>query len=317
MKDKILFIGPKFFGYEKYIIKQLKCKYEKVIYVCEYPLGASRRYYIFETIFGRKQWLWNLYENKILKIVIREGINKIFIIRGRLLPESLLKKLVEIYRVEIIHYQWDSVKNNPNALVISKYANKTFTFDMNDAKQYPHFNYLPLFYYWEDEVCLTRKPQYDLLYVASCNLQRLEIYDKIKDIADRNHWRIKSYLFLPFILYIKLLIKGENVSFKDVRFNPLSHNKYQKILQNSHIVVDVPSSTQVGSSMRTIEALSLGKKIITTNSNVLNESFYCKDNIILWNDIAGELDRINEVTFNWHYSDGVLSLDKWIEKLGL
>ena len=316
MKDKILFIGPKFFGYENYIIEQLEKSYRKVFYFCEYPFGESRRYYIFENIFGKRDWVWKRYEERITKLIEKEKIKDIFIIRGRLLQESLLKKLKDDYRTTIIHYQWDSVRNNPNALIINNYADITYTFDMNDANNYSGFNYLPLFYHWNKDFIEEKEITNDILYVGSCNLQRLEMYKKLKKLAKKKQWSVKSYLFLPYYLYIRLLFKGHYININDVKFKSLSHSKYQKLLQSSRVVVDVPSPTQVGSSMRAIESLSLRKKVITTNTNMLRENFYDKNNILLWDEVDDGIDVFLKSPFNKDIKENLYSIEEWMKKLG-
>ena len=42
-------------------------------------------------------------------------------------------------------YQWDSIKNNPNALSISEEFDEVSTFDVEDSKKYG-WKYRPLFY---------------------------------------------------------------------------------------------------------------------------------------------------------------------------
>ena len=81
------------------------------------------------------------------------------------------------------------------------------------------------------------------------------------------------------------------------------------------MVFDVPNKNQVGATMRTIESLSVRKKILTTNTNVLNECFYRKENFCIWpNDDSAVLGFMNG-DFKEDSYNLINSLDTWLDTI--
>lgn len=319
MEDSILFIGPKFFGYEKEIVGYLEKRYVKVFYMSEFPFGGSLRYHILESLFGYKFvcWAWKKYAKEIKKIVEKNGIKKILIIRGMTIPEYLLDKLCKELKCKIIHYQWDSVKNNPNALIVSKYSFKNYTFDASDAQKYIDFDYLPLFYNWTGVDRKLSKEDIDILFVGSYTDFRGEIYRELKEFANVHSMSLKTHLYLPLPLYIRSLLKGNYIPLSSVKFRSMSKEKYYGLLINSKMVVDAPSPKQVGSSMRTIESLSLMKKIITTNVHVAEEKFYSPNNVLMWPDDINRIQSAIKMPFDSRSIDSLLPLEDWLSRMGV
>ena len=67
--------------------------------------------------------------------------------------------------------------------------------------------------------------------------------------------------------------------------------------------------------MRTIEALSLGRKVITTNINCTMETFYHKDNFLLWPYEKDRLINFIETPFNEGSFNQINSLAEWLDKM--
>jgi hypothetical protein len=315
--ENLLFIGPSFFGYEKDIKKDLSKRY-CVYYKCEYPFGNPRVYYTIEHLFRfLVKYIWKRYNKSVLKLVKSKGIKKAFIIRGKHLSESLISTLVNEFGIEIVCYQWDSVKNNPNSLMLANYSTRIYTFDMEDSKNTPVFLYLPLFYSWRDDYCLRRTDQYDIFYLASYTTLRHDILKELRNVANNNGLTLWYKLYLPFILYLRMLVKGHPVPLKDVSFFKLSRKKYYYLLSNSKLSVDAPSPSQTGASMRTIETLSLKKKLITTNRNVMKEEFFSSDNIYFWPQDINRISAIVNSEFDEFSYNHIKNIPQWLQYMGV
>ena len=61
---------------------------------------------------------------------------------------------------------------------------------------------------------------------------------------------------------------------KKAKSKHLSHQEILKLFSISNVIIDFPSSFQSGLTMRTFETLGAGKKLITSNKNIINEPFY-------------------------------------------
>ena len=316
-KKNILIIAPKFHGYDVELANELKKRYRNVFLKNELPFNSSTRYFLLEKISPRvRSYMWKKYEENVKKLVIDNKIEVVFVIRGELIPESLLQWLANQPGIEIVHYQWDSVNNNPNALVISKYAHRNYSFDRNDTETYTQFNYLPLFYNWEN-MGIHKTEKYGIMFFGSWNYDRLEIVKAITEMSETLGLRLYARLYMPFQSYIKRKFQGKSFPWKMLRFCSMPKEQYYNLLLSSDIIFDVPSKTQVGSSMRTIESLSLKKKIITTNLNVKKESFYCSENIIIWPATTEEIRGLLNSKFNERSIENIYSLSQWLDRIGL
>lgn len=90
----------------------------------------------------------------------------------------------------------------------------------------------------------------------------------------------------------KIVIKEQPTGFKKLSSRIFKEDKYQYVDYCSHldnilacdVVIDIVKAGQVGLTMRTIEAIVAGKKIITNNKNIKNEPFYNARNIMIINE---------------------------------
>lgn len=72
------------------------------------------------------------------------------------------------------------------------------------------------------------------------------------------------------------LLKREYIITNQMRYKDMQYH-----LACSNVILDLPFQGQNGYTHRLIEALANGKKVITTNSNIKNESFFNSEQIDL------------------------------------
>ena len=73
-----------------------------------------------------------------------------------------------------------------------------------------------------------------------------------------------------------------NARYNEFHFDSISGEKLDEIYSDSRCVLDSAQDGQQGLTIRVIEALGAQKKIITTNEDVANYDFYCKENIYIY-----------------------------------
>lgn len=312
MKE-ILFIAPTFYKYERSIKKELEGLGYTVFFENEVPFGDL--YYITQRVCKRiSNYLLSMHEKRLIDYLYKNNIKKIFIIRGFGLTNSFLQ-VAKSKNISIVYYQWDSVRNNPNAKIICSFADYNFTFDHIDAKKYGYM-YLPLFYDWEERDLPVVEQKYDVSMVGSWSYERFKIFSEIRRICKNNGLSLNCYLYIPIQSYIRRILHGEKIPHSIVKFRPLSRKRYLKMLLMSNVILDVPSPSQTGSTMRTIETLSLRKKIVTTNRHVMNESFYDTNNIFCYPIEKRDLVEFLTNNFNSSSNVGIRSLKEWLKSLG-
>ena len=147
LKNKrILFIGPRFFGYEKEIRNNLIDFGAEVDFYDDRPAND-----FFTKLFIRInfQYLVQLKITKYYQLILRKINSKsydyIFIISPEVLNRNRLQKIQRTQtHSKTILYMWDSFKNKDTIDMLSLF-DKIITFDNIDAEKY-NLEFLPLFY---------------------------------------------------------------------------------------------------------------------------------------------------------------------------
>lgn len=321
----ILFIAPIYFDYEKAITADLKSRYSKVIFRSEVPFNSAVRFYALRRLLPKMAEKAQIrYTKQLLEVIKREKIDRIFILRGYGITEEFLSKVCSQYPlIEIINYQWDSIQNNPNGLMISKYAHKNYSFDLRDTENYPQFTHLPLFYTWESLGEKKKDPDglrkdIDLLFIGGYHSKRHLIVEKAREDCEKRGKKMVSHVYLPIGSYLRDRLTTKEISKQGISFRKISRQKYYDLLCRSRIVLDIQSVTQTGATIRTFETLSLGRKLVSTNEMLKQENFFISDNIMLWNpERELDIEKLLTTPFNHEKDEFILTVRQWLNKMGI
>lgn len=290
--QRILFITPSFFGYEK----ALKGKLEQLgaeVDMYEERLNGSfldsvlLRLRVHKLIQGRIK----KYFHSIFNQTKEKKYDYVWINNPEALTESLLIELkAQQPDATFCLYMWDNFQNKPMVPQLIKHFDHVASFDREDCQTYD-LDFLPLFYtddyeYKHEEI--KSEFQYQMSFVATAHSDRVSLIQKLRNQCEENNWKYYFYLFLPNKLTfygLKILEKGYRTArLSDVSFESLSHSQIQEVVKQSEAIVDIQHPLQTGLTMRTIEiALGMRKKIITTNQTVKDYDFYNTNNICVIN----------------------------------
>lgn len=317
---KILFLAWRFYEYPEKIKEMLENMGAEVTYYNAVP-SASHLAMKFFTKFG---FMRSNYEKKILMSEKGKEYDYLFVINPALFDSSFLSKIVsEVRFYNRIAYLWDSISTFPN--VINSFSNfdKVYSFDLQDCENNRCISFLPLFYLDELKNERGKKAyKYDFCFVGFAHTKRYQFLKEIREFANKNNFSYCFKLYLPSSLhyiygkYIKRYYPHEK---KDAFiFKSLSQKEIKKITDASEIVVDMELKNQNGLTMRTIEALGMKKKLITTNPNVKKYDFYNCNNILV---VDRENPHITMSFVNCPYQDidnsiyESYSLSAWLSKI--
>lgn len=318
----VLIISPKFYNYHKEIKQELERRYDCVVLISEVPFFNVGIYSKFlQRLSFLDSFLWYIYYKRLLRIICKKSINTIFVIRGYYLPCRLLDKLrTNFSTIKILYYQWDSVQNNPNSLNVSSRADRSYTFDWEDSVRFNNsFTYLPLYYHWPEESIASKPIISDILIVTSWSLYRSKLLREILKKLKGYNFNINTYIYLPPLPFFKYILMGKYGLVKGVNLFPINKFRYLQMLKGCKAVLDIPSPTQSGASIRVIEALSMKKKIITTNKTLSRVLFGADSpNILEYDDFEQYQDFLKKP-----FEQGndmpkvVLSLREWLKIIGI
>lgn len=320
---KILLILPKYFGYEKFIINRLRKSNAEVFFIYE-NVDNIRYSYRFVNAYLPKIMPGitdKYFYNRIKKLP--QNLDYVLVVRGQFLSNHIMSYMRKKFlkKCKFVMYQWDSIKNNANAVEISKFFDKIFTFDKIDAKTYK-WNYRPLFYI-EDLVNNDNNKTIDILYICSLHSRRVTILNILKEFCKEQGLVLYSHMYSKLIVFYKRKYISRRKEYlaannKDVCFNSLSLNDTYKLYNKSKIVFDYTHPGQKGLTIRTIECLGNGCKLITNNELVKYADFYNSNNIYIYKEDNIKIpDKFINTPYNRPQKDifEKYSLKSWLEEI--
>lgn len=290
---RILMFCPSFFGYDKKMAEALRSQGHQVDL---YDERVSNNVFAKICIRYNMQFFHPVLDHYIARI-ITENANKqydyIFIIKGEGLTRNGLSMLRSAYpKAKQILYLWDSLDNIADGVDKLSLYDKVLTFDPEDAKEYSLI-FRPLFYHkgFSGKAEPTEF-NYDIAFIGTAHSSRPRIVKTLTAQCEAKGRKFYSYLFTPHYLvylYNKLLNKEyRDVKWSDLQTQSLPAQTVREIYDISRCVLDVEHGRQRGLTMRTIEMLGMGKKVITTNALIAQYDFYNPKNFFI-------LDRANPV----------------------
>lgn len=320
MLTRILLITPEFYGIEKKIKSLLEESGYEVIWLENKTLhfdyhGTNSKFKFLRRIYFFLFFPHIRYIKNELKKIENSRFDILFSINGNIICSYLFRRLRKINPgLFSVIYLWDSFSMYSWTTEI-KHFDKVFTFDPADSKKYG-IEFKPNFYV-KSVVHRSLEHEYDLFFAGKFNPFRLFIFDKLISQAEISGIKYflklwPAYRIFPhnrLIYKIFKEIKLNNNWSKVYIFNfeaveglikrayiiksSMIYEEIQYHLLCSNVVLDLPFQEQTGYTHRLIEALANGKKVITTNKNIKEESFYNSKQIQI-------MDKQNpEADWNW------------------
>lgn len=198
--------------------------------------------------------------------------------------------------IKCILFLWDRVKDSPKEQKgYLPLFDKVWSFDRDDCKRFG-FTYQPDFYL-ENGTCPYDDCEYDISFVGSMGDGNKRVYDRpaILSYIDRfcKEHKLNAFLYLRYTYvksrslkyfgipdeFEKVLGKYKNESFMHLESIPLA--KVQEIQKHSKVILDLAHDNRQGLTINAITALATGKKLITTNKRIKDESFYSERNVLI------------------------------------
>lgn len=279
---KVLYVAPRFFGYEKEIENELTRRGAEVDFVLDRPFDTPLMKAITKV---RREWIIGFadrYYSSALNELGNKEYDLVFVISGQTLSAHTLAGWRRACpAAKFVLYMWDSFANRRWAVDNLKFFDHCFSFDRNDSVKYS-LSFRPLFFSPGFETVQQSEPKFDISFVGTAHTDR---YAVVSAVRRKLGGKVNSfwYLFLQ-AKWVFWVYKLSNPAFRKARisdfdFSPLTKATVQEIFSNSKAVLDVEHPQQTGLTMRTLEALGAKKKLITTNVGVRDYDFFSPDNI--------------------------------------
>lgn len=319
---KILFIGPKFFGYETEIKKRLEEWGATVDYFDDRPsihplIKAAIR--LNRNLIA--SYLYS-YQNEFLLQTKHKNYDYVFVLKGEALLRRSIDQIKQSHpQAKLILYLWDSIKNNRYIEESLNCFDSAFTFDNDDAQALPKLKLRPLFYLNAYKGLPSTNVDTDLLFLGTVHGDRYRVIQKIRAELDSD---TKSYFFMFFSSRLLFWARRifEPVFWRarssEFSFTPLGKPQVFALITKAIALLDINARDQSGLTMRTLEALGAKKKLVTTNAQVRDYDFFDERNILI---VDRERPLIPSLFFKTPYvplPENIYekySLDAWLQEV--
>jgi len=173
-------------------------------------------------------------------------------------------------KCKIIFWYWNIVRDPEILEKVRKNVDYIFTFDKEESLKYD-LKFSPQFYWRRSEIPVINgentevyfigkdKGRFKKLSILEKEFQKLRVSYNIKVMRDKN---------IKYPNNTNLLIT-KNITYQEVLSD----------IKKSNVLLELNQSLQSGLTIRALEALFLGKKLITDNKKILEYDFYNKNNI--------------------------------------
>lgn len=272
IKKKVLFLGVGLYNYDNLICNELSKNYE-VSYVYLVPVKKIPKWkYSLLSHLGKTDYLSRLNSELLLTSLENlKGINFdfIFVIKGSRLQDVHMDYIESNFTsAKKILYLWDSWSLIENKSVLSKYFKTIYSFDSEDCKKYG-FKLRPLFYAVKNEGSSNK--EYDISFMGTNHSDRLEKLRAFRLLCDKNNF--KYFLRLKTTGYPILSArfnygKYQKSDLDMLTTNFMTYEETMELTRKSKAVIDFAHPAQCGLTIRTLESLAMGCKLLTSNKYI-------------------------------------------------
>jgi len=266
----IIIIGPVFFGYIKAIADHLGVSHN-VRAISDIPFTHPFFRALFKFYFFQILLIPGYYYFLYYKGFFKSDCSIIFI-SPSYVPSSFLKKISK-NGCKTHLYLWDSLSNRKTLVPYLDHFDFVSSFDYLDVNRYD-LNFLPLFSLFKGQM-ISKKNDTDLFFCGTFHGDRYVYIKRFLDcMKSFSNFNFKYYIFFPSRFLFTLLFLVFKVPYRlffNINFRPLPFHILSDLYSNSKCVLDLPSSSQSGLTMRSFEALSAGCYLVTSNKFVFNQ----------------------------------------------
>lgn len=307
---KILFIGLGFYAYDKAISNAIEHAGASVSYFNMTITDFNFRLLNRVSKHAKSQYVKS-YQSKLL--LLDNDFDYVFCIKGEVLDIGVLNEVKSSQpKATFILYLWDAMHKTPRVVDRLPFFDKVFSFEKIDCIKFG-FSFLPLFFCDRFTTEGNTPVNRQLYFYGSYHSDRYLLMRAFKDQCINNGIQLISDLYIKFIDRIRIRNLDPTLYIK----KKISFNEIAEKSRNSNAIIDIHEEFQHGLSMRVIECLGMKKKIVTTNSDIVNYDFFNESNtLVLDRDKVDSCQLIDFIDKPYNVDESVRSkytLENWLK----
>lgn len=283
-----LFVAASFFGYAKEITALLNKRGREVMWFEDRPRIdniAKAKIRLAPQIMEKRA---DNYFADIVAQASKHPIRDVLVIKAEAMSVQALTMMRKAFpNARFTLYFWDSYRNMPaNSPAKVDMFDRVFSFDPIDVSNDKRLAYRPLFFLNEYADLPRGEEDIDVLFVGTLHTDRYKVLRNIErclstDLLFRKILYIRSRTLFKLQALRQPVIWTSPSKADEYIYTPLGKNEMLKLISRARIVIDIERDVQAGYTMRTLEMLGAGKKLITTNPQVARAEFFDSQNTVV------------------------------------
>lgn len=200
-------------------------------------------------------------------------------------PDLFSNEFIEAVKQKVVHticaYQWDGMDRFPEVWRTVDLFDKFFVFDKNDLAKSPQLMLTNNFYF-DYNLDKSERISNNAYFLGAHVDGREQVINRFAEYALTRNIKVDISIL---DIKQKHLDKFRKIyPFKNIELSDevLSFEQNLARCKQSSVLLDFKAPVHNGLSFRPFEALGYGKKLITTNTAILNYDFYHPNNILVW-----------------------------------
>lgn len=290
---KILFFALDYHSYTRNIIAEMESIGASVTYVDIQPRKLFHKV-LRTTARSVYEKYTEIHHAAAIRASESVAYDKVVFLQAHQISIENLTHLRKVQsNAEFTLYNWDALTNHdyrPQAPLFDR----VLTFDRRDAETHG-YGYLPLFCQRSMQGLRRDRVQAGNLFMVG-NIVKPERYAAIqafRTYCDKMNLTFRQHIKITPVVWAELMGKGVRPS--GVKFRSIDERDFREMIESSLAVFDFANHAQSGQTMRMMENLCAGKKIVTNNAWVKREPFYSPDRIHIFAglDFSGVADFLH------------------------
>ena len=274
---KILFIGLDYHSYTSSMIAEMQALGAAVTYVDIQPRNLFFK--VLRTVgrAGYENYL-GAHHARAIRACAGVAYDKVVFLQAHQMSLANLSRLRDVQKAaQFTLYNWDALSNH-DYRAQARFFDRVLTFDRRDAIEHG-YGYLPLFCQRAMQGLRRDRAEPGTLFMVG-NIVTPQRYRAVRAFcaycADRG-LRFRQHLKISPVVWAKLVRAGIRPT--GVSARSIGPDAFREMIETTLGVFDFANHAQSGQTMRMMENLCTGKKIITNNNWVRREPFYSPDRI--------------------------------------
>lgn len=293
-RGHVLLVSPLTFNYHQIICDTLRSLGYEVTWWNERASDGTLHKILLRLLPGWTRKVSQRHFLRRLDALDPRSVSHVLVIKGEGLTTHVVQQMRQRFPgASMGFYLWDGLENVPGAPALLGSFDSVATFDPQDAQRHG-WNHRPLFAKNTAPIATPASGyRFDWCFIGTLHSDRYRVVNRVRQ-SMKDAARAFVFGFFPSTLQSVVARLRSPVMWRAARgelsTRAMAPAQVRSVVAQSCAVLDVEHPRQRGLTMRTIETLLAGKKLITTNRHILESDLFHPSRVLLISRSAPAID---------------------------